>query len=492
MHRVYNSAFMHMLRDEDNAGYRKVIRDTLEFDPEILQRYVNFMTNPDEETAIEQFGTGDKAFGVATLLATLPGLPMIGHGQIQAFTEKYGMEFQRARMDERPDEDHVARFDREIVPLLHDRARYAGASEFLLYDVTGPNGEIREDVFAYSNGRGPDRSLIVYLNRFASESGWIRESVAFARKAPDGSKGLVRQTLGEALELSEAGGTFVAFRDARSGLEYLRPAAELRERGLFVELDAYRTLVYGDFHEVMDAPDAPWSRLAAEVGSRGVASLDDALADLRLGPVHDALTALLADRPDGVGGDLAALRRRFLEAAGLPGDAPDIPGAVPGDVNPAVRAALLLEPIDRARFDELRLGAVLSRAGFGDRVIWRTRLALGLPTPSTASDPTALATAWLNDPDVRAFIRVHEWDGAEFFEQEAFEELLGLATGLDRARGARRRSPAIGKLRRAAAEAGYRVDAFRAALPAKRGGAVRKRRRPAAPVARKTPRSGSG
>ena len=33
MHRVYNSAFMHMLRDEDNAGYRKVIRDTLEFDP---------------------------------------------------------------------------------------------------------------------------------------------------------------------------------------------------------------------------------------------------------------------------------------------------------------------------------------------------------------------------------------------------------------------------------------------------------------------------
>ena len=28
MHRVYNSAFMHMLRDEDNAGYRKVIKET--------------------------------------------------------------------------------------------------------------------------------------------------------------------------------------------------------------------------------------------------------------------------------------------------------------------------------------------------------------------------------------------------------------------------------------------------------------------------------
>src|SRR4029079_19601759 len=28
MHRVYNSAFMHMIRDEDNAGYRKVILET--------------------------------------------------------------------------------------------------------------------------------------------------------------------------------------------------------------------------------------------------------------------------------------------------------------------------------------------------------------------------------------------------------------------------------------------------------------------------------
>jgi len=103
MHRVYNSAFMHMLRDENGAGYRKLIRETLEFDPEILKRYVNFMSNPDEETALEQFGKGDKYFGVATVMATLPGLPMLGHGQVEGYTEKYGMEFRRARLDEQPD-----------------------------------------------------------------------------------------------------------------------------------------------------------------------------------------------------------------------------------------------------------------------------------------------------------------------------------------------------------------------------------------------------
>ncbi|MBW2690975.1 MAG: alpha-amylase, partial [Deltaproteobacteria bacterium] len=93
MHRVYNSAFMNMLKREENAKYRK----------EIMKRYVNFMNNPDEATAVEQFDKGDKYFGVATLLATLPGLPMFGHGQIEGYREKYGMEYRRAYWNEEPD-----------------------------------------------------------------------------------------------------------------------------------------------------------------------------------------------------------------------------------------------------------------------------------------------------------------------------------------------------------------------------------------------------
>lgn len=92
MHRVYNSAFMHLLRDEDNAKYRSLMKQTLEFDPEILKRYVKLQNNPDERTAINQFGKGDKYFGICTVMLTLPGLPMFGHGQIEGFAEKYGME----------------------------------------------------------------------------------------------------------------------------------------------------------------------------------------------------------------------------------------------------------------------------------------------------------------------------------------------------------------------------------------------------------------
>ena len=54
------------------------------------------MNNPDERTAVEQFGKDDKYFGVTMLMVTMPGLPMFGHGQIEGFTEKYGMEYPRA------------------------------------------------------------------------------------------------------------------------------------------------------------------------------------------------------------------------------------------------------------------------------------------------------------------------------------------------------------------------------------------------------------
>jgi hypothetical protein len=425
MHRVYNSAFMHMLRDEDNAGYRKVIRDTLEFDPEILKRYVNFMTNPDEETAIEQFGTGDKYFGVATLLATMPGLPMIGHGQIEGFTEKYGMEFRRARQDEAPNEGLIARFEREIVPLLHERRRYAGAVDFRLYEVATDRGAVLDDVYAYSNGRGGDRSLVVYHNRFASVAGWVRNAVPFAVKADDGSKSLTHSMLSEALEAAADDGAFVAFREARSGLEYLRSGRELAERGLFVELDAYRCLVFGAFREVRDSPDAPWASLAGQLGGRGVASLDDELADLRLAPEHERVAAAITSTDPA------------LVALSLPA---------------------VVQDLSRDRFDELRLATPLRRAGVGEDAIGRTRLAIGLAHPATTPDPAALAAAWLADDDVAAFLGVHDWEGATYFDGGRWNELVDLAAAMDRAAGIRRTSPAIARLRSAGPAAGYRPD----------------------------------
>ena len=359
MHRVYNSAFMNMLRDEENANYRSVMRNTLEFDPEILKRYVNFMNNPDERTAIDQFGTGDKYFGVATLMATMPGLPMFGHGQVEGYAERYGMEFRRAYWDERPNEWLVSRHEREIFPLLHRRHLFAEVRDFLLYDLVDPAGNVNEDVFAYSNRSGGERSLVVYHNRYAEARGWIRESVGYAVRGPGEERALVRRTLGEGLGLTNDDRHYLVFRDQRTGLEYLRPSRELCERGMYVELAAYQCQVFLDLREVRDDVGL-YGELARQLGGAGVPSLDAALRDLALKPVQDPVAALvsgdvlrrlLAARRDASEGghepipqalfDEVETRERFaLEAAARIAGGWEDPGGVAIEARRAVEVVL--------------------------------------------------------------------------------------------------------------------------------------------------------
>lgn len=292
MHRVYNSAFMNILRDEDNAKYRQIMKNTLEFDPEILKRYVNFMNNPDERTAVDQFGKGDKYFGICMMMATMPGLPMFGHGQIEGFSEKYGMEFKRAYWDEQVDPWLVERHQREIFPVLHRRALFAGVENFLLYDFFAGDA-VNEDVFAYSNGLGSERALVVYHNRFAETQGWVRMSVGYAVKDASGERKIVRRSLGEGLNLHAEPGVYVIFRDQVTGLEYIRPSSEIVEKGLFLKLHAYQYHCFLDFHEVADDEQGSYRRINELLGGQGVPSIRDAIQDLMLQPVRQPLREIL-------------------------------------------------------------------------------------------------------------------------------------------------------------------------------------------------------
>jgi hypothetical protein len=265
MHRVYNSAFMHMLRDEDNAKYRTVMKNVLEFDPQVIKRFVNFMNNPDEKTAAEQFGTTDKYFGVCTLLVTLPGLPMFGHGQIEGYREKYGMEFRRPKWDEPVDEGLVNGHNWRIFPLTHRRHIFAEAENFRLYDFFTTDGTVNEDVFAYSNRRGADRGLVVYQNKYAETRGWVRTSAAYMDKS---AGRLVQSSLSAGLDLPSDG--YAIFRDYVTGLEYIRPCRELAEKGLFVELGPYKCHVFLDWRFV---DGETWRQVHESVHGEGQPSL---------------------------------------------------------------------------------------------------------------------------------------------------------------------------------------------------------------------------
>ena len=292
MHRVYNSAFMHMLKKEDNADYRHLIKNTLEFDPEILKRYVNFMNNPDEDTAIAQFGRGDKYFGVCMTMLTMPGLPMFGHGQVEGFTEKYGMEYAKAYYDEQPDEHLVWRHYHEIFPIMKKRPLFAEVRNFFLYDLYAPEGAVNENIFAYSNRLGQERALVVFNNCFEQASGWVKTSVGYRQN------GEIRQSLlSEGLNISRDENSFVIFRDHASGMEFIRSCREIADNGLLVALDGYKYNVFLDFREVIPSRLKPYDRLAAELNGRGTLSIERAALTMSLSPLHRIITAALTPDP---------------------------------------------------------------------------------------------------------------------------------------------------------------------------------------------------
>ena len=291
MHRVYNSAFMHMLRNEDNANFKLLIKNTLEFDPDILKRYVNFMNNPDEKTAIEQFGGGDKYFGVCQVMSTLPGLPMFGHGQLEGFKEKYGMEYRRAYLEEEVNEGLLGHHYRIIFPLLRNRAQYSGSENFRLYDLHRTDGSINEDVIAYSNNFQGHRSLVVYHNKFADTSGWIRVSSPFLEKSA-GSR-MVTNEIGDMLGCSGHPGSFLIYRELNSGLQYIREAADVRQNGLHFDLHAYDHLVFGDFFEVHETGSTRYTELCRILAGRGVPDIFVEMQKMHIQPLLQALTPLM-------------------------------------------------------------------------------------------------------------------------------------------------------------------------------------------------------
>ncbi|MFA5833252.1 MAG: alpha-amylase family glycosyl hydrolase [Bacteroidota bacterium] len=285
MHRVYNSAFMHMLMKEENQKFRAMIKNTLEFNPEILKRYVNFMSNPDEQTAVEQFGKDDKYFGVATLMITLPGLPMFAHGQIEGFKEKYGMEYQRAYYNETPDEWLIRRHEHEIFPLTKKRFLFSQVHHFEFYDFLDDRGFVNEDVIAYSNRAGTERAVIFFHNKFAETRGYIKHSLPKAVNEQGHPRSI---TLSESLQIQYSENVFYRFRDRKSNLEYLLSGKDLSDKGMHVELRAFEYAVFTDFQEISDNTGA-YAGIAKRLKGRGTGVLDSMLKEVQLRPFHRAI-----------------------------------------------------------------------------------------------------------------------------------------------------------------------------------------------------------
>jgi len=293
MHRVYNSAFMNMLKKEENFKYRSTVKNTITFDPQILKRYVNFMNNPDEETAVAQFGKGDKYFGVCTLMATMPGLPMFGHGQIEGFEEKYGMEYTKAYKDEKEDGWLIDRHNREIFPLLHKRYLFSGVEDFLFYDVWN-NGQVNENVFAYSNRAGNEYSVVFYNNKYDRAAGWIKQSCEYAVKTGSGEndKKMMTRSISEGLGLLGEDDYYMIFREQRSNLWFIRQSKEICEKGMFIALNGFESQVFMDIRQEKDT-DGSLKELCTFLNGSGTPDLNIAWQELHYKELYQSFAQMM-------------------------------------------------------------------------------------------------------------------------------------------------------------------------------------------------------
>ncbi|HMB16727.1 MAG TPA: glycogen synthase GlgA, partial [Pelovirga sp.] len=443
MHRVYNSAFMNMLMQEENAKYRQTIKNILVFDPAILQRFVNFMSNPDEEPAIEQFGDGDKYFCVATMLATMPGLPMFGHGQIEGLREKYGMEYLAPRWDEPVDKPLLERHRVSIFPLLRQRALFSGAEAFQLYDFESVYG-VEEDVFVYSNQLEERRVLVICNNSSKSIVGRIGAPVAMA--------GRVGRDVATACAV-DCSGDFVVMSDLTDNVQYLQPAASLRQGGDF-SLKPYSSRVIAAFTAHQDK-DERWQRLWQRHGDRAVRRLWLEHDGLLLEKSWPLLTELLAlPQPQRA---RRQIRQLLIELESIY-TAPPLAG---------MAKDYILEVQTHQRYPDL----VLEHEGYGD-------LAWYLDRADTDDGWFRLFDRICNQHRLRPLLGCHYYDYYDWCVHQDLERfsLLLLGYQLFRERDRLAVEPvamvdrtieilrAIAKLQRQAAKVGYRVDQLLAQL----------------------------
>ena len=240
MHRVYNSAFMNLLRDEENDKYQQVLKNALRSNPAILGRFVNFLNNPDERSAADQFGTGDKYFAICTLLASMPGLPMLGHGQIEGFKERYGMDFLAPQWDEQPDQELIRQHEKWLFPLLQQRAAFSNATSFYLFEVMDEKDQVLDAVYAYLNLHQGQPHLVLVNNSFNEYRVHFKRTVPIAGKDGD----LHLYTLHELLPQSKPSQTSLRFQEIRSHEVLLFDRQKIEEQGLVLSLSPYQHAVW--------------------------------------------------------------------------------------------------------------------------------------------------------------------------------------------------------------------------------------------------------
>ncbi len=234
MHRVYNSAFLNHLRNGENSKLRRYFIEILGSDRKMLGSFVNYLTTPDEKPSAVSFGKGKRYFGVCGLMAALPGMPMIGHGQFEGYSEQYGMDFARPLQNENPDTQFLNDHKRFVTPLLDQRFRFSDSKNLKMYDFVDNFSKLDENVYIFFNKVKSLRSLIIFNNQDKEVSGRIKRSVRIYRSKFTDISQVLRTRNQDLINLKEI----------RFGDELKFSSEVLTAKGLEITLKPYDLFIF--------------------------------------------------------------------------------------------------------------------------------------------------------------------------------------------------------------------------------------------------------
>ena len=226
--------------------------------------------------------------------------------------------------------------------------RWCAKSNYRLYDLFAPEGWVNEDVFAYSNASGTERSLVLYNNAPRRAQGWIRESAAYAEKVRGGSGSPAPRWPRGSSSPRGMDGTRCSASTGR-GSSHLSDSREIAERGLAVDLAPYGFQVFLDFSEVADDARGSWSRLCGRLAGQPVQSLGRALREMELAPVREAFRDTLAALRSPEPMPAIAAYARFVEAAAAAAGGTVRPGHLLARVRPGPPRDHGARPVEGAR-----------------------------------------------------------------------------------------------------------------------------------------------
>ena len=365
MHRVYNSAFMNMLRDETQrrlpAGHPE--------HPRVRPRH----PRPVRQLH-EQPGRADRRRPVRVRRQVLRGRGADGDPARAAHVRPRpdrGLH-REVRDGVPPAPSSTSRSTRACWPTTNGRSSRSSIAGPASPGRTGSGCTTSSPRTAAStrtyspipmSGRAASARWSSITTGTRTTKGTIRESVGFNAREGDGERRMRRESLAEGLGLSGREDRWLRIRDAMTGLEGLRWSAGRPRRLAESSCGAYRCLVLVDLEELGDAPDRPVSKLAAELGDGWIPSIDEALLGIALRPVHAALRKRLATALAAVPATPAGPSKAVKRSKAVKPGAVSHPGTTAAD--PARRAAILataVSVLDGEPFDDRRLWPVVADA----------------------------------------------------------------------------------------------------------------------------------